>query len=96
MPGEETASFLAGIVDMMRIAFGARSMGRHAILNSLFAALFTLVLRSAGESDQVPTGLLALAGVSRLAPAISAMFADPVHPWGIPELAWLCNIHLSF
>ena len=66
--------------------------GRHAILNALSSALFTLVLREASESEQAPEGLLALAGHPRLAPAISAMFADPARSWNLPDLASLCSM----
>jgi AraC family transcriptional activator of mtrCDE len=62
------------------------------MLNALTSALFTLVLRAASESEQAPAGLLALAGHPRLAPAISAMFADPARPWNLPDLADLCSM----
>jgi AraC family transcriptional activator of mtrCDE len=35
---------------------------------------------------------LALAGHPRLAPAISAMLADPARPWNLPDLADLCGM----
>ncbi|MEX3969072.1 AraC family transcriptional regulator, partial [Paraburkholderia sp. EG286B] len=66
--------------------------GGYAVLNSLSSALFTIVLREASKSEQAPTGLLALAGHPRLAPAISAMFSDPARGWNLPELAALCNM----
>src|SRR3546814_16555100 len=62
------------------------------MLDALTSALFTLVLRAASESAQAPAGLLALAGHPRLAPAISAMFADPARPWTLPALANLCSM----
>ncbi|MNQ42544.1 HTH-type transcriptional regulator GadX [compost metagenome] len=46
----------------------------------------------ASESDEAPIGLLALVGHPRLAPALTAMFNDPAHPWTLPELAGLCNM----
>jgi AraC family transcriptional activator of mtrCDE len=70
---------------------GDRAGGR-AILNALSSALFTLVLRAASESDKAPEGLLSLAGNPRLAPAIAAMFADPVRAWKLPDLADLCGM----
>ncbi|VWC03103.1 AraC family transcriptional regulator [Burkholderia latens] len=83
---------LASLVDLMRmVSVGAKPGGR-AILNALTSALFTLVLRAASETGQAPAGLLALAGHPRLAPAISAMFAEPARPWSLPELADLCNM----
>ena len=51
-----------------------------------------MVLRAASESEHAPAGLLALAGHPRLAPAISAMFANPARPWKLPDLADLCNM----
>jgi AraC family transcriptional activator of mtrCDE len=83
---------LAHLVGLMRTESGSDKLGGHAMLNALTSALFTLVLRAAGESGQAPAGLLALAGHPRLAPAISAMFADPARPWKLPELADLCSM----
>jgi AraC family transcriptional activator of mtrCDE len=94
--GEEdigsASNHLAGLVGLMRMESASDKPGGNAILNALSSALFTLVLRAATESDQAPEGLLALAGRPRLAPAISAMFADPARQWKLPDLADLCNM----
>jgi AraC family transcriptional activator of mtrCDE len=94
--GEEGAvsasSHLASLVGLMRMETASDKPGGHAFLNALSAALFTLVLRAASESEQAPEGLLALAGNPRLAPAISAMFADPARQWTLPDLADLCSM----
>jgi AraC family transcriptional activator of mtrCDE len=76
----------------MRTESAGDKLGGFAILNALTSALFTLVLRAASESGQAPAGLLALAGHPRLAPAISAMLADPARPWNLPDLADLCSM----
>ncbi|HEX4183613.1 MAG TPA: AraC family transcriptional regulator [Caulobacteraceae bacterium] len=47
---------------------------------------------AASESEQAPTGLLSQAGHPRLAPAISAMLADPARPWNLAELADVCGM----
>lgn len=91
-PGSTASSQLASLVGLMRMESAADKAGGYAILNSLSSALFALVLRAASESDQAPEGLLALAGHARLAPAISAMFADPARAWSLPELAGLCGM----
>ncbi|AOB33441.1 AraC family transcriptional regulator [Bordetella sp. H567] len=83
---------LASLVGLMRMESAGDKPGRYAILNALTSALFTLALRAASESDAAPAGLLALAGHPRLAPAISAIFADPAHPWNLPSLASLCSM----
>lgn len=83
---------LASLVGLMRMESAADRPGGRAVLNALSSALFTLVLRAASESGRAPEGLLALAGHPRLAPAIAAMFADPVHPWKLPDLADLCGM----
>jgi AraC family transcriptional activator of mtrCDE len=80
------------LVELMRLESTAESLGGAAMLNALSAALFTLALRLAGESDEAPLGLLALAGDSRLAPALTAMLEAPAHPWTLPELARLCHM----
>jgi AraC family transcriptional activator of mtrCDE len=94
--GEEgigsASNHLASLVGLMRIESAGDKPGGHAILNALTSALFTLALRAASESEQAPAGLLALASHPRLAPAISAMFADPARPWNLPDLADLCSM----
>jgi AraC family transcriptional regulator, activator of mtrCDE len=92
-PGVESASnHLANFVRLMREESAGDRVGGYAILNALSSALFTIVLREASKSGEAPTGLLALAGHPRLAPAISAMFSDPARSWSLPELAALCNM----
>ncbi|MNL07781.1 Urease operon transcriptional activator [compost metagenome] len=88
----ETSTQLAGLLALMRAESNTSHLGGHAMLNALSAALFTLTLRMASESNEAPIGLLALVGHPRLAPALTAMFSDPAHPWTLPELAGLCNM----
>jgi AraC family transcriptional activator of mtrCDE len=83
---------LSSLVQMMRTESMADSLGGQAMLNALSAALFTLTLRVAGESDDAPVGLLGAARHARLAPALAAMLEDPGHPWSLPEIAALCNM----
>jgi AraC family transcriptional regulator, activator of mtrCDE len=86
------AAQLAGLVSLLREESAAESLGGRAMLNALSTALFALVLRLASETEAAPSGLLALAGHPRLAPALSALFNQPAHPWTLPELARLCNM----
>lgn len=90
--GESGSTHLVGLVGLMRVESVGDKLGGDAMLNLLSSALFTLMLRAASESEQAPTGLLALAGHPRLAPAISAMFADPAKSWTMPDLARLCSM----
>lgn len=83
---------LANLVGLMRMESAGDKPGSNAILNALSSALFTLTLRAASEAEQAPEGLLAVAGNPRLAPAISAMLADPTRPWNLPDLADLCGM----
>lgn len=87
-----TAAQVASLVSLMRVESTADQLGGHAMLNALSAALFALTLRLSSESGEAPAGLLALAGNPRLAPAITAMFDRPAHPWTLPALARLCNV----
>jgi AraC family transcriptional activator of mtrCDE len=86
------AQHLAGLVALMRTESAVDRLGGNAVLNALTSALFALILRAASESGQAPPGLLALTGHPRLAPAISAMFADPARAWTLPDLADLCSM----
>jgi len=83
---------LTSMLELMRMESTGDKLGGNAVLNALSSALFTLVLRAASETGHAPAGLLALAGHPRLAPAISALFADPARPWKLPELADLCSM----
>jgi len=90
--GSSASGQLASLVRLMRMESSADRAGGRAILDALSSALFTLVLRAASEDGQAPRGLLALAGHPRLAPAITALFGDPAHPWKLPELADRCGM----
>ena len=83
---------VTGLMGLMRLESTTDKLGGNAVLNALSSALFALVLRAASESRNAPAGLLALAGHPRLAPAISALFAEPARPWKLPELADLCSM----
>jgi AraC family transcriptional activator of mtrCDE len=87
-----TGAELAGLVSLMRIESAAENLGGRAMLNALSTALFALILRLASEASTAPTGLLALAGHPRLAPALTALFREPARPWSLPELARLCHM----
>jgi AraC family transcriptional activator of mtrCDE len=87
-----TSAQLTALVGLIRTESATFSLGGHAMLNALSAALFALTLRMASESDVAPSGLLALAAHPRLAPALTAMFNEPAHPWTLPELAQLCHM----
>jgi AraC family transcriptional activator of mtrCDE len=95
-PAEEAADKTSDQLTNLMLLMRTESMGEHpgsrAILNALSAALFALTLRRVSEWDAAPTGLLALAGDTRLAPAITAMFNEPARQWALPELARLCNM----
>jgi AraC family transcriptional activator of mtrCDE len=51
-----------------------------------------LALRMASESDEAATGLLALAGYPRLAPALAVIFNEPAREWTLSTLADLCSM----
>src|SRR5216684_2292779 len=87
-----TAAQLSGLVGLMRSESEADHLGGRAMLNALSTAMFALVLRLASEAKDAPIGLLAVAGNSRLAPALAAMFNEPARAWSLPELARLCNM----
>ena len=88
----ETSAQLNGLVALMRGESNVGNLGGYAMMNALSAALFALALRMAGESDEAPTGLLALAGNPRLVPALAAIFNEPARAWTLPALAELCSM----
>jgi AraC family transcriptional activator of mtrCDE len=83
---------LNGLVALMRTESINDNLGGYAMMNALSAALFALALRASTESDKAPAGLLTLAGHSRLAPALAAIFNEPAREWTLPELASLCSM----
>jgi AraC family transcriptional activator of mtrCDE len=87
-----TAGELASLVALMRRETEADRLGGRAMLNALSTAMFALVLRLASQKDDAPMGLLSLAGQSRLAPVLTALFNAPARAWTLPELAKLCNM----
>ncbi|MEH2594966.1 AraC family transcriptional activator of mtrCDE [Bradyrhizobium sp. AZCC 1577] len=87
-----TASQLTGLIALMRCESEPDHLGGRAMLNALSTAMFALVLRLASETAATPTGLLALAGHPRLAPALAALFNEPARQWSLPELARFCNM----
>ena len=92
-PGDqESGAELHGLMSLMQAESGSDFLGGRAMLDALSTALFALTLRFASESKEPPSGLLALAGYPRLAPAMDAMFHDPGHPWTLPLLAQKCNM----
>jgi len=89
---EGTRAELAALVALMRTESASENLGSAAMLDALSTALFALILRQASEASAASEGLLALAGNPKLAPALTAMFNEPAHPWTLPELAALCNM----
>lgn len=87
-----SAAQLTALTTLMRSESAEESLGGRALLDALSTALFAMVLRLASESEEAPVGLLALAGHSRLAPALSALFHEPERAWTLPELARICNM----
>jgi AraC family transcriptional activator of mtrCDE len=87
-----TAEQLEGLISLMRSESMANRLGGYAMLNALSTAMFALVLRLASEANNAPTGLLALAGHPRLAPALAALFNQPARAWSLPELAGIANM----
>lgn len=92
--GSAARGQLSDLVELMRRETDTDGLGGRAMLNAFSAALFALALRFVAEAGQAPSGLLALAGSPRLAPAVTAMFLKPGHPWTLPELAGLCSMSL--
>jgi AraC family transcriptional activator of mtrCDE len=88
----ETLTQLKALMALMQAESGADNLGGYAMLNALSTALFALALRMSSESDEAPTGLLALAGHPRLAPALAAIFNQPAYPWTLAELSGLCSM----
>ena len=88
----ETPAQLNGLVALMRGESNLGNLGGYAMMNALSAALFALALRMASESDEAATGLLALAGYPRLAPALAVIFNEPAREWTLSTLADLCSM----
>src|SRR5258706_689510 len=88
---KETAAQLAGLVSLMRSESADDHLGGRAMLNALSTAMFALVLRLAGGTEDTPRGLPALPGHPRPAPAGGALFNEPPRAWALPERARLLH-----
>ncbi|NIF87738.1 AraC family transcriptional regulator [Burkholderia sp. Cy-637] len=88
----ETSAQLESLTRLMRIESVGERLGGHAILDALSSMLFALTIRLASEQGDAPAGLLGLAALPRLAPAVSAMLNEPARPWTVPELAERCSM----
>ncbi len=87
-----TGSQFSALVELLRTESARDALGGRAMLDALSTALFALTLRLAAELHEAPTGLLAVAGYPRLAPALEAMLHEPAKAWTLPALAQLCHM----
>lgn len=83
---------LATLIALIRTEAANESLGGHAMLNALSAAMFALALRVASEQNAVSAGLLSAVSQPRLGPALSALFQEPERAWTMPKLARLCHM----
>ncbi|WP_017462103.1 AraC family transcriptional regulator [Dyella ginsengisoli] len=78
---------LHALMRMMRHESVQSSPGGDAVIASLSASLFTLVVRTLIAEGAVREGLLALLADTRVAPALAAVIAAPAEPWTLERLA---------
>jgi len=90
--GEVMRGSLLSLVALMRAETSYPSLGSEAVLDAFSTALFALSLRFGAASNTAPSGLLALAGNPRLAPALTVLMEEPGRAWTLPELADRCHM----
>ncbi|ELY3835211.1 cupin domain-containing protein [Cronobacter turicensis] len=69
--------------------------GAAAIVRELSSTLLTLVLRTLLSEENAAPGMLPLLADKRLAPAVSAVLANPEHPWTLESMAARCFLSRS-
>ncbi|EKM0374667.1 cupin domain-containing protein [Cronobacter turicensis] len=69
--------------------------GAAAIVRELSSTLLTLVLRALLSEENAAPGMLPLLADKRLAPAVSAVLANPEHPWTLESMAARCFLSRS-
>ncbi|EKY3198224.1 cupin domain-containing protein [Cronobacter turicensis] len=69
--------------------------GAEAIVRELSSTLLTLVLRALLSEENGAPGMLPLLADKRLAPAVSAVLANPEHPWTLESMAACCFLSRS-
>lgn len=85
-------AWLEGLVRMMAYEIEQRQAGAAAIVAELSGALFTLAVRAHLEQHPAQRGVLGLMRSERLAPALTAMLAEPGQPWTVASLAQRCHL----
>ena len=86
---------IATILDNLFREASADHCGRQAILDRLAEVLIILLLRELMDQERIEFGLLAGLSEPRLAKVITALHAEPAHPWTLEELASVANMSRS-
>lgn len=85
-------SDVARLVELLCAEADHGEVGKQPLVDAYSKALFTLAMRYGTRNDATPLGLLALAAVPRLVPALNALVSEPGTPWTLPMLASRCNM----
>lgn len=90
--GTPACARLAPVLAMVRAEAEQPAGGSSAVLRRAAEVLFIQALREALFDATPATGWLAAASDPRLAPALTALHAQPGHRWTLPELAGLAHL----
>ncbi|EOI3550543.1 AraC family transcriptional regulator [Cronobacter turicensis] len=86
---------LAALLTMLSDESLSERPGAAAIVRELSSTLLTLVLRALLSEENGAPGMLPLLADKRLAPAVSAVLANPEHPWTLESMAARCFLSRS-
>ncbi|EKM0530351.1 cupin domain-containing protein [Cronobacter turicensis] len=86
---------LAALLTMLSDESLSERPGAAAIVRELSSTLLTLVLRALLSEENGAPGMLPLLADKRLAPAVSAVLANPEHPWTLESMAASCFLSRS-
>lgn len=81
---------LAALLTMLSDESLSELPGAGAIVRELSSTLLTLMLRALLSDTQEAPGMLPLLADKRLAPAVSAVLANPEQPWTLASMAARC------
>jgi AraC-like DNA-binding protein len=78
---------LHDVIGLLSSELAASAPGQQTVLDRLLDVLLVLAMRAGFQRNEHAPRWYQASADPRLGPALSAMHADPAHPWTVPELA---------
>jgi AraC-like DNA-binding protein len=91
-----SSGHLKALLTMNEEESRSQAFGSQLFVGRLMELILLEALRQVTiDMDAQRTGLLAGLADPKIAPALTSIHADPLHPWTVTALAWLCGLSRS-